>query len=73
MATAAENIIAQYPYKSSGDGFYAGGGDDFIEILLDQGWKFVWSEANYHWCMVHGDDRSEITYVEGDLYLGNRN
>lgn len=54
------------------DGFFAGGGgDDSVEAALDEaGWVHVWREAEYYWCM-RAPDGSHVTYVEGDIYLGN--
>lgn len=61
------------PGSSSGDGFFAGsGGDGSVEESLDAaGWQQVWREAFYHYCM-RAPDGSMITYVEGDIYDGNR-
>lgn len=55
------------------EGFFAGsGGDNTVDDALDDaGWLYVWSRANYWWCM-RAPDGSEITYVEGDVYRGNR-
>lgn len=57
----------------AGDGFFAGsGGDDTVEdALTDAGWTLVWSEASYYYAMK-GPDGSVITYVEGDIYRGDR-
>lgn len=55
----------------AGDGFFAGsGGDDSVRgVLADAGWRTVWYEADYYWCMT--SEGSSITYVEGDIYKGN--
>lgn len=57
----------------SGDAFFAGsGGDGSVEGALDKaGWVHVWREAHYFYCM-RADDGSMITYIEGDVYTGNR-
>jgi hypothetical protein len=54
-------------------GFFAGsGGDDTVDDALDEaGWSYVWSKASYWWCM-EAPDGSMITYVEGDIYPGDR-
>lgn len=53
-------------------GFFAGsGGDGSVEAALETaGWRHVWREAHYHWCMFKGTEY--VTYVEGDLYRGNQ-
>jgi hypothetical protein len=56
--------------SGSGDGFFAGSGDDAWDALDDAGWQVVWMKAAYYWCMKAPDD-SMITYVEGDIYRGN--
>lgn len=60
--------------EPSGDGigFFGGsGGDETVwEALNEAGWAIVWMEADYYFCMK-APDGSLITYVEGDIYLGN--
>lgn len=58
----------------SADGFFAGsGGDGSVEGALDEaGWIHVWREAAYYYCMKAPEDGSTVTYVEGDIYVGNR-
>lgn len=60
------------PTMVAGDGFFAGsGGDGTVkDALREAGWVPVWSEAPYHYCMKAGDG-STITYVEGDIYVGD--
>jgi hypothetical protein len=55
------------------EGFFAGsGGDGRVDEALDTaGWEYLWSRANYWWAMK-APDGSEITYIEGDIYRGNR-
>lgn len=69
---SVDEVLAANPKVegvSSGDGFNDSGlsGDDFADLLLDAGWRFVWSEANYHWIM-EAPDGGLLGYVEGDLY-----
>ncbi|MFF3416804.1 hypothetical protein ACFYW9_19205 [Streptomyces sp. NPDC002698] len=63
------------PYKHdsiAADGFYAGGdGDDFSDALDEAGWGFLWSKARY-WFAMQAPDGSKVTYVEGDIYKGDR-
>ncbi|MEU2366196.1 hypothetical protein ABZ616_36550 [Streptomyces noursei] len=56
-----------------GDGFFHGsGGDETVyDALLAAGWSFLWSEAEYYYAM-QAPDGSAITYIEGDIYRGNR-
>lgn len=64
---------------SSADGFFAGsGGDGTVrESLLAAGWSGVWAgsshaaEASYFWVM-QAPNGDRITYVEGDIYRGDR-
>jgi hypothetical protein len=80
-ATNAADVVAilslernpDGPGMSCADGFFAGsGGDDTVQDALEAaGWDYVWPEASYHFCM-RAPDGSCITYVEGDIYLGNR-
>jgi hypothetical protein len=76
-ATDVVRILSQErnpygPGTSSAAGFFAGsGGDDTIEDALSAaGWEHAWYKAHYHFCM-RAPDGSFITYVEGDIYLGN--
>lgn len=74
-AKSADDVIRILGGKenaSSGDAFFGGGGGDETvwDSLYEAGWKHVWSDADYYWCMK-APDGSEITYVEGDIYRGN--
>lgn len=59
--------------SSTADGFFAGGGGDgsVLESLTDAGWEIRWQKAGYYWAATapNGD---VITYVEGDIYRGDR-
>jgi hypothetical protein len=59
---------------SSGAAFFAGSGGDrgILRPLEEAGWRIVWLEADYHWCIRHPETADKITYVEGDLYEGNQ-
>lgn len=59
---------------SAADGFFAGSGGDATvnESLVEAGWRILWSRAGYFWAMQAPDGGSAITYVEGDIYRGNR-
>ncbi|MFF4245212.1 hypothetical protein ACFYY2_12145 [Streptomyces sp. NPDC001822] len=54
-------------------GFFAGSGsgDTIDDALDDAGWSFVWSAWAHHYCMK-APDGSMITYIEGDIYRGNK-
>ncbi len=76
MAKTADDVIRILPAQpgmSSGDGFFGGGGgDDIIDgPLIQAGWKHITYEAPYHFSM-RAPNGDEITYVEGDIYRGNR-
>lgn len=75
-AKSADDVIRICPpirETSSGDGFFEGsGGDQQVdEALREAGWTPIWWNASYYWAM-RAPDGSEITYIEGDLYRGNR-
>jgi hypothetical protein len=72
-AKTADDVLRILPGRSPGEGFFeGGGGDDGVdESLYEAGWQYVWSEANYYWCMKSPDGTSFITYVEGDIYPTN--
>lgn len=55
------------------DGFFAGSGGDRTvwDALWDAGWKDIWTKAAYYWVM-RAPDGSLITYIEGDVYRGDR-
>lgn len=72
-ARSADDVIRIFQPPSSADAFFAGsGGDDSLESALDDaGWTHTWRVAHYYWSM-QTPDGSEITYIEGDIYRGNR-
>jgi hypothetical protein len=81
-ATTADAVVAilsheRNPYgpgvSTEGDGFFAGsGGDDTVyEALMEAGWVPIWYMAAYHYAL-RAPDGTAITYVEGDIYIGNR-
>ena len=58
----------------AGDAFFGGSGGDYNlrDALADAGWRLVWSEASYWWAM-RSTTGEVLTYVEGDVYRGDRN
>ncbi|MER6382110.1 hypothetical protein ACWDBD_38800 [Streptomyces sp. NPDC001118] len=58
---------------SAGEAHFEGSGGDktIYGALLTAGWSFLWSEWEHHYAMK-APDGSAITYVEGDVYRGNR-
>jgi hypothetical protein len=56
-----------------GQGFFAGsGGDGTVRESLERaGWELKWSRAGYWWAM-QAPDGTVVTYIEGDIYRGNR-
>lgn len=69
-ARHVDDVISTCPEVSSGDGFFAGGGDEMYEALMTAGWRPVEWQAAYYWC-VAAPDGGLLSYVEGDLYRGN--
>ncbi|MFD8594531.1 hypothetical protein ACFV1L_05980 [Kitasatospora sp. NPDC059646] len=74
-AKSADDVIRILGGKenaSAGDAFFGGGGGDETvwDSLETAGWKVVWAEADYYWCMK-APDGSLISYVEGDIYRGD--
>ena len=65
-------ILNKYGPASSGDAFFAGSGGDVqvIDCLTEAGWKTTWFDAVYYWVM-RAPDGSLLSYVEGDIYLGD--
>ncbi|NEB42557.1 hypothetical protein [Streptomyces sp. SID14515] len=57
----------------AGDGFFGGsGGEGTVrESLLTAGWGTVWFRAAY-WYAMKAPDGSMITYIEGDIYRGDK-
>lgn len=55
------------------EGFFAGsGGDDTVrESLETAGWVLAWSRA-WYWYAMQAPDGSMVTYIEGDIYRGDR-
>lgn len=72
-AKSADDVIRILSPGESGDAFFGGSGGDasVSEALLDAGWSYNWSQAGYYWSM-RAPDGSSITYIEGDIYKGNR-
>lgn len=71
----AQNLVAEIGYQierdlCAGAAFWQGGGDDLSEMLFDRGWKWAWSKATYYFAMT-APDGSGITYIEGDVDLGD--
>lgn len=63
-----------YGHESiAGDGFFAGSGGDRTvwAQLRAAGWSLRWSEASYYWC-AEAPNGDVITYVEGDIYRGDK-
>lgn len=75
-ATTAQDvidIIGPKPGLGVADAFFEGGGGDTLPDtpLGLAGWRYAWKEAPYFWAMTAPDGTS-ITYIEGDIYLGNK-
>jgi len=74
-ATTADAVIDglnAYFSPSSSDAFFAGSGGDrqLFDALRVAGWNIVWAEAPYFYVARNGDEL--LTYIEGDVYRGDR-
>lgn len=58
---------------SCGDAFIGGSGGDrqLLDSLRVAGWKIIWSEAPYYY-LVRNASGELLTYIEGDVYRGDR-
>lgn len=77
-AVSAEQVCEIMPPDAdlaAGDasGFFVGSTDEntLFDALQAAGWSYRWIKAPYHWCM-EAPDGSKLTYVEGDLYIGDQ-
>lgn len=54
------------------EGFFAGsgGGGRVSEALEKAGWRWIGGNAIYY--VMRAPDGSEITYIEGDIYRGDK-
>jgi hypothetical protein len=54
--------------------FFAGSGGDrqLLDALDEAGWKTLWCKATYHFAVQHPRTLETLTYVEGDVYRGDR-
>ncbi|MGW3932914.1 hypothetical protein ACWECC_33195 [Streptomyces microflavus] len=68
-ATDVLRILA--PENNPTRGFFAGGDDTVEDALHTAGWTVVWAESSLYYTM-RAPDGSMITYVEGDILLGDR-
>ncbi|MFI1530032.1 hypothetical protein [Streptomyces griseus] len=73
FAKGADDVIRILGGSGQGDAHFAGsGGDGTVRAsLFTAGWELVWQEADYFWVMK-APDGSMITYVEGDIYRGDK-
>jgi hypothetical protein len=62
-----------FPERSAGDAFFGGSGGDrqLWDSLKLAGWTKVWAEASYHY-VAKSSAGELITYIEGDVYRGDR-
>lgn len=66
------DICTRYYGKSAGDAFFPNGGDrDLAGTLMETGWSFIWSRADYYFA-ARDKGGNAITFVEGDIYRGNQ-
>lgn len=79
-ATTVDEIIAicdkHFPAEiaagADGDSFYPGGADEdlFSSLNLDT-WTFPWIRSEFFFS-IQDPQGNIMTYIEGDLYRGNR-
>lgn len=67
-------IMPAIPGESMTDAFFCGSGGDrsLFSALSVAGWRMTWAEANYYYVAKHPETGEVITYVEGDIYEGDR-
>ena len=57
----------------SGDTFFPSGGEDTLaQALREAGWRRRFLEGSYYYLAVHPESGAVCTYIEGDLYEGQR-
>lgn len=75
-AKTADDVVrvlgGRHPDSPGADAFFAGSGGDgsVYGALIEAGWTPAWSEAGYFYVM-RAPDGSMITYVEGDIFVGD--
>lgn len=64
--------LGDNPHAAAPAFFAGGGGDDSVMgALRAAGWRVTWAEASYYYSM-RAPDGSGITYIEGDIYPGEK-
>lgn len=53
--------------------FFGGSGGDrsLLSALRVAGWRVLWMEAGYFYAVQHPVSGEVVTYIEGDVLLGN--
>lgn len=72
-ADAVIEILGKDAELGCGDAFFAGsGGDrDLFDPLWGAGWRIAWMESRYFY-VVEGPTGDFLTYIEGDVYRGDK-
>lgn len=67
------DVMNLYERPSSGQAFFAGSGGDrtLLGSLSKAGWFVYKIEAIYYWVAQHPDTKDLVTYIEGDVYIGD--
>lgn len=62
-----------WSHSCAGDAFFPGSGGDrqLKEALQTAGWTIVWAEAPYYY-VARARSGQLLTYIEGDVYRGDR-
>jgi len=69
-ASSADDVLRIFAVTDhNSPAFFGGSGGDYRldDVLLEAGWTYAWSKADYWWAM-RAPDGSGITYVEGDIF-----
>lgn len=62
-----------WSHGCAGDAFFPGSGGDrqLNEALRHAGWEIVWAKAPYYY-VARDPSGQLLTYIEGDVYRGDR-
>lgn len=76
-ANSVINILEQHSAHghdtTHGDAFFEWqGAISLMEMLYDIGWTWNKTESEYYWVMLHPATAERITYIEGDVYAGDK-
>lgn len=69
-----EHVPLDDPRADPAAAFFAGSGGDatLAAALYKAGWSPVWVKESYWYAMSHPETSAVLTYIEGDVYEGDR-